>query len=465
MDAGDKKELFEGMPIPKAIAVMAMPTIVSQLVNLIYNIADTFFIGRSGNTNMVAAVTLVFPLFMMTSSFSSLFGIGGGSLVARLIGQGSDDQAQKVSAFSFYGALAAAFVYSAVIALFLTPILHFLGASSATVDYARQYVWAAIILGGVPTILAGTGAHLLRNVGYAKQASIGLSGGGILNMALDPLFMFVLLPKGWEVLGAALATMLSNAISFAYLLAMLIKVSGVSAVSVAPVRIKGIERRYVRETLTVGIPSAVLALLYDAANIVLNALMAAYGDLALAAIGIVMKAERLPTVINIGICQGMLPIVAYNCASGDHGRMKQAIRTARNVGLLVAGFSIVLFEVFAAPIVQFFLDTSVGSRGDSLKTIAFAVIFLRIRCLVAPSQLFNYHTSYCMQAIGDGPDTLLHAIVREIVLYIPLMLILNHVWGIYALAGTLVISESGAAVFASVLLGWKIKRLAVKSRV
>lgn len=311
----EKKRLFESDPVPKALLAMAVPTIVSQLINLVYNMVDTIYIGMTGDAYKTAAVTVAFTVFMMTVSFANLFGIGGGSLMARLIGVDRREDARRVCAFSFYGAIGIALAYSLLIGLLLDPILRLFGASDATIGFARQYVWLVVIAGNVPVILSMVCAHLLRNVGYAKQASIGLSAGGILNIILDPIFMFVILPKGMEVFGAALATLLSNIVSCVYLILVMKKVSGDAPLSMKLKDAARIGKDERASLFAVGIPSAFLTGLFDVANIFLNALMAQHGDLQLAAIGIVMKAERLPNAINIGLCQGMLPLVAYNYSS------------------------------------------------------------------------------------------------------------------------------------------------------
>jgi multidrug efflux pump len=451
-----KRELFETVPVPKALATLAVPTIISQLVNLVYNMVDTIYIGMTGDAYKTAAVTLAFTIFMMTVSFANLFGIGGGSLIARLIGTGRSGDAKKVCAFSFYSSIAIAAVYSLLIWAFLDPLLGLLGASPATLEFARQYVWLVVILGDIPVILSMTCAHLLRNTGYSRQASVGLSGGGILNIILDPLFMFVLLPKGMEVFGAALATLLSNVASCVYLVIVIGRVSASAPLSIRPRDAVGVGREQIKSLFAVGVPSAVLTGLFDLANIFLNSLTAAHGDLQLAAIGIVMKAERLPNAVNIGVCQGMLPLVAYNYASGNLDRMNETIRTTRKWGLAIACASLVLFEVFASGIVHVFLSTSVGNVADSAATIAFAAVFLRLRCIASVPQFLNYSTSYCLQAVGDGRDTLLHAVVRELVFYIPFMFLLNSLFGIYGLVSAIIAGEGCGAAFAFVLLArWK----------
>lgn len=454
-----KKELFESTPVPKALMTLAIPTIISQLINLVYNMVDAFFIGRTGNSYMMAATTLTLTIYLMTVALSNLFGVGGGSLIARLIGAQKPEEARTVSAFSLYGAILAALLYSALIGIFLDPVLNLLGASDATIGYARQYTILVIVLGSLPTILSATLAHLLRNVGYAKQASFGLSSGGILNIVLDPLFMFVLLPDGYEVFGAALATLLSNVFACIYLLFAFRKASTTASLSMKFSDARQISRENRKKLFSVGIPSAILTGLFDLANVFINMLSAAHSDLVLAGMGIVMKVERVPNAINIGICQGMLPIVAYNYSSGNHERMKKTINTARTYGLIISAVSILLLEAFASPVTRLFLSTSSGDAEAALLTVSFAAIFLQIRCLASPVQFINYHTSYCMQAMGNGTGTMLHAFVRELVFYIPFMFVLDHLFGEHGLASALVVGEACGAAFAL----WLLKRVLRKS--
>ena len=218
MNRYSKTELFERVSVPRALAAMGIPTIISQLINLIYNMVDAFFIGRTGNSYMMAATTVTLTLTMLNVAFANLFGVGGGSLIARLMGQKREAEGRQVSAYAVRGALGLGLGYSLVTGLLMDPILRFLGASAATIGFARQYTLYVIVIGSMPTILSLTLAHLLRNTGYSAQASLGLSMGGVLNMVLDPVFMFLILPKGQEVMGAALATLISNLLSCGYLL-------------------------------------------------------------------------------------------------------------------------------------------------------------------------------------------------------------------------------------------------------
>ena len=454
-----KTELFEQVSIPRALAALGIPTIISQLINLIYNMVDAFFIGRTGNSYMMAATTITLTLTMLNVAFSNLFGVGGGSLIARLMGQKRDDEGRRVSAYSIRGALCLGLCYAAVTGIFMNPILRFLGASDATIGYAEQYTLFVIVIGTTPCILGLTLAHLLRNTGHSSQASLGLSMGGVLNMLLDPLFMFVILPRGREVTGAALATMISNVFACSYLIFAVRRASARAPLTLRLREARGLAREHKKSLFTVGVPSALLTGLFDVASVCVNKLAAAHDDLVLAAFGIVMKVERIPNAVNIGICQGMMPLVAYNYASGNRTRMHAAVRTARNYGLLVSGVSILLLELFARPVTELFLSTSAGDPAGALVTVGFAAAFLRVRCLAAPVQLINYHSSFSLQAVGNGKLTLLHAFVRELGIYIPLMLLLDRLFGQMGLAAALPVGEGLAAVFALWLL-----RLALGSK-
>ncbi len=448
----NKTELFRDVPVPKALMTMALPTIIGQLINVIYNMVDAFFIGRTGNSYMMAATTITLTLFLLNLALSGLFGVGGGSLVARLSGKGETQEAKRASAFSFYGAICVGILYSCVIGVFLEPLLRLLGASDATMEYARSYGFIVVVLGSLPSVLSMTLGHLLRNAGYAAQASIGMSGGGILNVILDPLFMFVLLPPGKEVTGAAIATTLSNTASCCYLLYAYCKASGEAPLSFRLQDAGSLRKDSLKAIFAVGVPSAVLTGLFDLANIVLNILTSAHNDLVLAGMGIVMKLERVPNAINIGICQGMLPIVAFNYASGDHRRMRSTIRTARIYGLLISVVCIAAFELLAVPASRLFLSTNTKDAETALRTIAYAALFLRIRCIASPVQFLNYHTSFCMQAIGDGRRTLIHAFARELLFYVPCMFLLDRLFGEAGLASALPVGEGLGALLAIFLL-------------
>lgn len=423
-NTADKSELFENMPVGAALRSMAVPTVISQIIVLIYNMADTFYVGRTGNPDMVAGVSLLLPIFNMTICLAGISGVGGGTLVSRLLGKNDKDEARRVSAFALYLCILIAAVFSCAIGVFMRPILLLLGANEQTYLYARQYALCVIVIGGIPTVLSNVLSMLIRSVGYSKSAGFGIALGGILNILLDPLFMFVILPKGCEVMGAGIATMLSNCVACCYFLIVLAKEHEKIVVTF---RLKGglPTPGHTRSVFTVGIPSAVTTLLFDVDYMVIDKLMVAYGNPALAAVGIVLKIERLPLNVGIGICQGMLPIVAYNYSAGNQKRMDDTIRLARRTGLLIAAAAIALYELFAGALVHIFISHDL--------TVALATDFLRIRVLATPLMFLSFFTVYLFNAFGMGEKSLLLGVTRWLIFNIPMLFILNRLIGMYGL--------------------------------
>ena len=428
----DKRFLFEKDSVPHALWVMAMPAIASQLITLVYNLADTWFVGRTNNPQMVAGCSLVLPVYMLTVVLSNIYGTGGGTLIARLIGRGDNEEASRVSAACLWMALASAALFSFLCLIGMTPLLRFLGASDNVLPYSKQYMFFVVVIGGIPVILSNTMSSMLRNIGRSSQASFGLSMGGLLNIALDPLFMFVILPDGKQVMGAAIATMLSNLTVLAYFIMTYRKVG---AETILRVRMQG---RYpsseaMASIFGVGLPAASSVFLFDLCNIVINRLSSTYGDTHLAAIGIVLKAERLPLNIGIGICLGMVPLVAYSYSSGNRERMDAVFRFGRAMGLIVGVVSVILYFTFAPVIMQSFI-------GDA-ETVRLGTQFLRARCIATPLMFLCFSMVHFTQAIGMGKESFRLAVIRQVVFNIPLLFIMNRIFGMMGIVWTQVTAD------------------------
>lgn len=431
-------EVFSRLPIPQALRVMIVPAVLSQLIVLIYNMADTFFVGQTNNPYMVAATSLILPVFNITLCLAGLAGVGGGALISRLLGQGREDEARKVSVFSIYlGILITAF-FSVGMGIFMTPILELLGAGANTHEYARQYAYCVIVFGGIPTVLSNVLSNLIRSVGRSREAGAGIILGGVLNIALDPLFMFVLTPDGYEVLGAGIATALSNCIACLFFFFVLFRNRKGSVITFSP-RAGAACRESVTAVFAVGIPSAIATFLFDLDYVVIDKLMVSYHDLALAAIGIVLKVERFPLNVGIGICQGMLPLVAYNYGAGNRKRMQDSIRLSRGLGLIIALISIVLYEIFAGQFVRIFISDA--------QTIEMASKFLRIRVLATPLMFLSFYTVYLFQAFGKGRIALMLGVMRWLVFNIPMLFLLNRVFGMYGIVWSQVTADTLTVIF------------------
>ena len=427
-----EEEIFQRLPVPTALRVMILPAVISQLIVLIYNMADTFYVGQTNNPYMVAGTSLILPVFNITLCLAGLAGTGGGSLISRLLGQGREEEARRVSAFSLYLGLAISALFSVGVAVFMEPLLLLLGAGENTYAFARQYALCVIVLGGIPTVLSNVLANLIRSIGRSREASVGIILGGVLNIALDPLFMFVLLPEGSEVLGAGIATCLSNCVALVFFLVVLLRMGSASVVTFSP-RWGWPRRASVAAVFGVGIPSAVATLLFDLDYVIVDKLMVSYSEVALAAVGIVLKVERFPLNVGVGICQGMMPLVAYSFAAGNRTRMEDTIRLARRLGLVIAGVSIVLYEAFAVSFARLFIADA--------QTVALASQFLRIRVLATPLMFLSFFTVYLFQAFGRGRISLLLGTVRWLGFNIPMLFLLNALFGMLGIVWSQVTAD------------------------
>ena len=305
MDKQNEKELFESMSVPRAVATLAIPTIISQVVTMIYNLADTFFIGQIGNPLMVAAVSLVSPWFNLLTAIGNLFGLGASSLISRMLGAMKHQEIKHVSAFGIWGGAAAALVFSLATLFARNPLLNFLGASSNTYSYAESYLIWVVVLGGIPTVASLTLGHLLRSEGHAKQASAGMMFGGILNVILDPVPIFLF---DMDVAGAAIATAFSNAASVAFFAFQFKRLHGRTQLSLNP---KYFSFSFTRPVFSVGLASALATALGNASNMVMVSLASNYGDIPVAAYGIVKRIDQFPLNVSMGLCQGFMPLVGY----------------------------------------------------------------------------------------------------------------------------------------------------------
>ena len=437
------------MSVPRALAVMAVPTVISQIIALIYNIADTWFIGMTDNPYMVAATSLVGTVYLLTAAVANVFGVGGGNLVVQLLGRKDPEEARKVASLSFLMAGGCALLFSFVCLVFMNPLLRLLGASDMTIGYARQYLLCVVILGGLPTVLSSTMSAMLRNIGCSREAGFGIGLGGVLNIVLDPIFMFLLLPDGWEVLGAALATMLSNVIAFVYFVFIYRRVSAEGILAI-PRRIEKIRSESMGTIFSVGVPAAMGLVLYDLTNMVINRLSSAHGDLELSAIGIVLKVERLPQNVCIGICVGMMPLIAYNYAANNRERMMAVFRAARVAGCAVCLISLVLYRGFASQIIQLFIKEP--------STVAFGTEYLRIRSIAAIFMFLSFHVVHLMQAVNRGKTALLLAVIRQLCLNIPILIILDHIFGMIGVVWTQTVADTINVVVSYLIFRSIIKR-------
>ena len=440
-EKNNSTEIFETMPVPQALRKMAVPTVLGQIIVLIYNLADTFYVGQTDNPYMVAGVSLILPIFNTVIALANLPAVGGGTYVSQLLGTGNREEASRVTAFSIWLGVIIAAVFSMLVSVFMSPLLRLLGAGENTFAYARQYVTCVIVLGGIPTVLSNILSNMLRSTGKSAQAGFGVALGGVLNIALDPLFMFVLLPKGSEILGVGIATLLSNIISCIYCAAVIFKDRHTTVISFRPTRIS---KHSIYRIVNVGFPACFVMFLFDVDYMIIDKLMSGYSDIALAAIGIVLKAERLPLNIGVGICQGMVPIVAYNYAAKNYERMRKTYRLARLVGIVCGVVSIVLYELFAENIMRFFIDDA--------QTVAMGAAFLRARSPATLFMFLSFFTVHLFQSFSHGWTALYLGIQRWVLLNIPMLFLLNHLFGMYGIVWAQLVADFINVIISFILL-------------
>lgn len=424
------EEIYSSMSVPQALRAMAVPTVISQLIVLIYNMADTFYIGQTNDPYMVAGVSLMLPAFNLAVAFGTLFGLGGGALLPRLLAVGDRDEAGKTAAYCLRMGTAVAITASLLMLLFMKPLLLLLGANENTLPHARTYALLVMVLGGLPSVLSNILSNILRSLGLSREAGVGVALGGVLNIFLDPLFMYVLLPPGNEVLGVALATLISCVISCLYCLSCFFRRQKlINTKLFAPTPAK----RNRRAVVTIGASGALGMILFDLDYLFLGRLMSAYGETALAAIGIVLKVERLPQQIGVGLCQGMVPLVAYSHALKDYDRTKKIMGCTLKTGGIVALVSVILYELFAPFIMAFFIDDPA--------TLATGTVFLRIRTPAAVIMFFCFFAVFLSQGLGNGRRSSVLASVRWLGINIPMLFILDACFGMLGLAWAQFISD------------------------
>ena len=346
--------IFEEAPIAQAVFTMAIPTIITQLINIVYNFADAWYVGRTGSAAMMAALSVSLPVFIIIQALANLFGIGGASAISRALGRGEAARARKIFAFSFFGGFLAAVIYGTTVFFSRPLLIPLIGGSEDSYPYIYNYMFWTMVVGAVPTLGNALCGHLVRSIGAAKEAGFGLSMGGVLNIILDPLFMFVLLPHGMEVTGAAIATCLSNAIALTYFLVYLYRHRDNPVFTFSPEDFtlgEGIPG----EVFSIGTAAALQTSLAMVSNIFANKLVVEYGSAAVAGMGIAKKVNMIAFNTTMGLTQGVLPLIAYNYGARKYERMQKTIRFTASVALCFTICCTILFRLFARQLITFFL--------------------------------------------------------------------------------------------------------------
>lgn len=443
LDMDNKKELFETMPLNKALLKLVIPNIVGSLVMILYNLADTYFVGLLNDPVQTSAVTLIGVLLLLFNAVNNLFGVGCSSLMSRFLGAKDEESARKASATGFYFALFSSVVFMACSFVFKQQILSIVGADEFTHDACYRYMFWTVNLGAIPAIMNVVMGYMVKSEGDAFRASLGTVSGCILNIILDPFFV---LPQflGLGVEGAGLATFISNCFAFVYFLQLiLIRKRGKTIVSL-DIRKITLSRSILGGICVVGIPASIQNILNVTGQTILNNFASGYGPAAIAGIGIAYRLSNICFGLVMGTSQGVMPLVSYNYASGNIKRMRDAVNKTLKAGISALSVMAVIYFVFSEFFVSLFIDTEevIQIGGVILKGFGLALPFIGA----------DFIGVGVFQATGYGKMSLFFAIARKIILEIPFLIIFNKIWPLYGLGYAQLAAEIILAAVSSFVL-------------
>lgn len=428
MSTKDNTLVFSEYKIPKAVATLALPSMLGMLINIVYNLADTFFVGQTNDPNQVAAVSVSMPLFMLFIAVGNLFGVGGCAFISRSLGEGKNEKIKTTSSFCIYTSIAVGIVIGVIYYFLRTPILYLVGASDNTVGYAADYLsWIAI---GAPfTVVSIMAGNLIRGEGAAKQSMIGSIIGQITNIILDPIFIlskgdrlfFFDLPFGFGmgVSGAAIATVIGNIVTVLYFLFYFLK--GNSILSITPKRYS-VRNGIAKGVISVGLPASLNNVLMSLSNIVVNMFLAKYGDNAVAGMGVAMKANMLVVMLQLGLAQGIQPLVGYCYGAKNFLRMKKSILFGMMCNIVIGASVTAFYIAFREQVIAMFINNS--------EVIAHGVKMLT--ALMVPGTVLGilFIINFSFQGMGKGIQSLILAVSRQGLVFLPTMILMDRFVGL-----------------------------------
>ena len=440
----DTVGLFEKAPVPQAVLKNTIPAMAAMLMVLIYNLADTFFIAQTRNDILVAAVSLATPVFLIFMALGTVFGIGGTSVISRSLGQGRTEHAKKVCSFCMWGCVTVGVVISAVFLLLMEQILELIGASADTWGPARTYL-TIVALGGPFVLISSCFSNILRAEGQPNKAMMGQILGNLLNVLLDPV---LILGFRWGIAGAAIATVAGNLAGAGYYLLHFLR--GRSTLSVH-IRDLSFRDGIGAGVLAIGIPASLGSLLMSLSQIIINARMAGYGDMALAGMGVAMKVTMMTGMVCIGFGQGVQPLLGYCVGARLWERFKKIMGFSILFSLGLSAAMTGLCYLLRGPIIRVFLTEPAS--------FDFALTFTSI--LLTTSFLFGvfYVLANALQAMGAAAQALVINLSRQGLIYIPALYILQALLGATGLAWAQPVADLLSTVLVAMLYLWTSRRM------
>lgn len=431
-------EVFANAPVPKAVFVNALPAMAAMLMVLVYNLADTFFVGQTQDARMVAAVSLAAPVFLIFTALGTLFGIGGTSVIARAFGEGRKEFARRVSSFCMGGSILAGLIFGAAIFLWTDPLLRLIGASEGTWDYTKQYL-LIVTAGGPFMLIADCYSNIIRAEGKPTTAMVGQIVGNLLNVVLDPVLIFGL---DWGVAGAAWATTFSNVVGALFYLYYLYAGHSLLTPSLQTFTCR---EGILQEVLAIGVPASLGNLLMSVSNIAANTLIAAYGDMAVAGFGVALKITMITGMLCIGFGQGIQPLLGYCLGAKRWERFQKVLRFSCLSAFALSSLMTVGCYHFIQSLVRAFLSDP--------SAYSYAVRFAEI--LLTTSFFFGlyYVLLNALQAMGDATRALIINLSRQGLIYLPVLFLLNARFGVSGLLWAQPVADVLSLVLVVVLYG------------
>lgn len=437
-------ETFSQMPVSKAVIKNAVPAIAAMLMVLIYNLADTFFVAQTNDALQVAAVSLATPVFLLFMAVGTVFGIGGTSVISRAMGEGRQDYARKVSAFCMWGCVFVGVGMSVLFWLLMDPLLALIGASPDTWDMARSYLMIVTLCG--PFVLIGNCfSNILRAEGQATRAMMGMLIGNLLNVILDPI---MILGFGWNIAGAAIATVIGNIVGALYYVVYFLRGKSMLSIHIKDATVR---EKVCSGVLAIGIPASLGSLLMSVSQIVMNSQMAGFGDMALAGIGVAMKVTMITGMICIGLGQGVQPLLGYCVGARTWDRYRKILRFSMVFALALGVVLTGVCYLFTEPLVRAFLTEPTA--------LGYGVEFTRI--LLSTSVLFGvfYVLTNALQAMGAAGASLVINVSRQGLIYVPALFVLKAVLGAHGLVWAQPVADVLSMALAVVLYGVTSRRM------
>ena len=433
--------LFRDKPVWTAIFSLAIPSCITIIIMTIYNMADMFFVGMLGDTAQVAAVSIVSPIFSLVMAAATMLGAGGCSVVANAIGAGKKENAKTYSSLCCMASVILGVTCSIVMLSATTPILNLLGANKDIMDSACTYMRTLAV--GVPFMLFSTGfASILRAEGAIKEGLIGNMIGTVLNIVLDPIFIIVI-QKG--VAGAAIATVIGNVVSSVFYLYFIVRKASVISLNPRDAMKNPLGLFHI---LAIGLPNGISSVLAGLASTFSNNLLVGYGTDAVAAMAAAGKAVMVITMIHMGICMGVQPLIAYTYGAKNGKRMKEILK---KMVLLTFGFgtltTVICFIAKHALIGLFIKDVSAASIGESL------VIYL---VLASPFMGIFYLSTNFLQASGKALFATIISALRQGGILLPCLYLMEHFIGFTGIAVAHTIADFSSVIIAAISIIWVI---------